>query len=690
MKCDFDKRGKIFWMLFLRSIFVVPLGVGISLFTIAVGNEECYYDYRCFRNCMLGAYISGVIISVQIFHHFNLFRGIVDVLQGTELCCGGMYLRHVILSSFYMIGMTDVVLLLISADCEVWDTNCADPLLDPDADGAIIRHVTRSLSAACCIMFYVTVLSYWDYFSYLSSKYAFVEALLYASIVGGLCLEAARLIETPKTKEDRKEKNEWSWHTRHDSEKVINYLMKIVCGMFFVFVAPEVIIPLFSSFVRSCKSWEYPIGYIVGTSALFVFAVIIWAVPQAPGFAFDLLVGFVIFQFLMYEDHSVEFPWLGSKFGSALCITIVINTVMRFFGALLRSCVCKRDCVERKVFQVLPVDFLARYNVGPLEEFFYSIPKSWCCASIGAVVCVRFESSLGWADSVLIILFLLVSILTIVGLTAGMYKICNSDHWRRKNEIMLRKRFLDEGFYVVEGLVEFFEDSWVETIEHYHKKLMDQKSAKSWVAALTKYKEIRNHMVEKCFNNVIQEHFEKSDSGTLTVKNGSKNKFLKLKKFRSEKKVATGDRKDRKKKVATGDRKDSKTRKFVPIVEDIEKSNRSHESYHYSSSSSTSYVSDKEEESDGEDKSDEAHTVVQYEKMIKFGVTVIAYFSSLLSYFSIAGEVDMLESVHKGVAALSEVSILAWSALAINMIMLMIFYRKFLIRFILCKHCRGV
>lgn len=111
----------------------------------------------------------------------------MDEIQNRKICCK-LNLQVLIISSFLIVGFIDFLLLSISAACGDGDTNCDEPLLDPDANNGLVRHITRTLTAVSAILFAFTVLAYWDDFSYISAHYSWVHAILYCTIIGGVVL----------------------------------------------------------------------------------------------------------------------------------------------------------------------------------------------------------------------------------------------------------------------------------------------------------------------------------------------------------------------------------------------------------------------------------------------------------------------------------------------------------------------
>lgn len=194
----------------------------IFLFFFALAITNCYNNYVCFRNLMIGSFVSAVCFCILILTQTGWFNPLVNKLQTMKLKV--IKLQTFILSIFLVLGLTDFFLLSISVACEVGDTECDQPLLNPDSGNGEVRHVTRTLTAVCSVLFVLTVLAYWDHFSYISAHYAWVQAIFYCTIVGGVFLETARALKHPVKMEDKDNPDNprWSWHTRHPLSEILH------------------------------------------------------------------------------------------------------------------------------------------------------------------------------------------------------------------------------------------------------------------------------------------------------------------------------------------------------------------------------------------------------------------------------------------------------------------------------------
>jgi len=189
-------------------------------------DEGCYNEYVCFRNCMVLSFVFGVFFFILLLIDKKKFQPLVDYIQNRKICCKKVKLQNLIVGSFLLIGLIDFLLLAVSAACPDGD-DCDEPLLDPHAGNGEVRHTTRTLTAVAAILFAFTVLSHWDHFSYISAHNEWVHAFLYCTLVGGVILHVARCLVTPK----KTSSENWSWHVKHDTRKILDWIMLIVLGM---------------------------------------------------------------------------------------------------------------------------------------------------------------------------------------------------------------------------------------------------------------------------------------------------------------------------------------------------------------------------------------------------------------------------------------------------------------------------
>jgi len=196
--------SQIFYMLELITFTNGIILLCVALFT------SCYDEYVCYRNLMLGSFVFAVCFCILVLTHTGKFSYLVNGIQRIEF--KGLKLQTLILGLFLVLGLIDFFLLSISVACEEGDIECDEPLLNPDSGNGEVRHVTRTLTAVCAILFVLTVLAYWDHFSYISAHNAWVQAILYCTIVGGVFLEVARCLVKPvkMDSKDDLEKPDWS------------------------------------------------------------------------------------------------------------------------------------------------------------------------------------------------------------------------------------------------------------------------------------------------------------------------------------------------------------------------------------------------------------------------------------------------------------------------------------------------
>jgi len=218
-------------------------------------SSNCYDDHDCYRFSMFGIFICSVALFVLVLNHRNSFNCFVGWIADKKIC--KMELPTLIISMFLMLGLIDFVLLSVSARCEQGDVDCDEPLLNPDAGQGEVRHITRSLTAVCVILFGLTVLAYWDTFSYTCAHYSWVHAILYCTGIGWVFLVIARWLKPPtKTDIDRDDVDslEWSWHMHHPVKEVLDWVMLFILVLMTMFVYLSAItVAIFTEIARESQ-----------------------------------------------------------------------------------------------------------------------------------------------------------------------------------------------------------------------------------------------------------------------------------------------------------------------------------------------------------------------------------------------------------------------------------------------------
>jgi len=205
------------------------------------------------------------------------------------------------------------------------EDNCDKPLLDPHQGNGEVRHITRTLTAVCAIIFVFTVLAHWDHFSYLCAHYPWMHAIFYCTIIGGVILEISRRLARPK-KEDEEKWSEWSWYKKHKTSKILDWIMLIVLALVTMFVwLSAIIVALFTEIAN--ESWV--LG-AYGAGALYCILVLILGVsPLAPGSVADTVGGFLLVKIYMHDKQ-------GLNFSEALLIAMAYVTGLHFIGSCLQ------------------------------------------------------------------------------------------------------------------------------------------------------------------------------------------------------------------------------------------------------------------------------------------------------------------------------------------------------------------
>jgi len=330
-----EKKWLLLLEFFVFAACVIPFIYSLS--------NKCYNDYKCFRNFMLGSFFCGVFLFTLVLHHLGKFRWLVDHIQN-----GKIYFKvpNLIVSSFLVLGLIDFLLLSISAACPNED-NCDKPLLDPHAGNGQVRHVTRTLTSVCAILFAITVLAHWDHFSYLCAHYPWVHSFFYCTVIGGVILEAARCLAPPKKNDE--EWKDWSWHQKHKTSEILDWIMLIVLCLVTMFVwLSALIVALFTEVAN--ESWV--LGAYGAKILYCILALILGVSPLAPGTVADTMGGFLLVKIYMHDRQ-------GHNFSEALLIALAYVTILHFIGSCLQYYIGKVKSLKSWANFSLPPDILA-------------------------------------------------------------------------------------------------------------------------------------------------------------------------------------------------------------------------------------------------------------------------------------------------------------------------------------------
>jgi len=450
------EEGSRFWLFYILEALTC-IGC-ISSSTYALSHEECYGDYLCFRNLMLCAFVCGVFLFLLVLNHKLWFRILVDWIQSREIFCGTIKLPNLMVSSFLFLGFVDFLLLSISAACDVGD-DCDEPLLDPHGGNGEVRHITRTLTAVCAILFLFTVLAHWDHFSYLCAHHSWIHGFLYFTIAGGIFLEVCRWLVPPgKTNNER-----WSWHTKqHSLSDILDKIMLIALGFVIMFVWLSAIsVALFTEIANG--SWV--LGAYGATLLYCILALILGVSPLAPGSIADTVGGFLLVKVYMHDSE-------GYNFGEALLIAMAFVTVLHFVGSCFQYWIGKVKYLKTWANFSLPPDILAasdsvlldancitvgivgqvfmdtfsglnqgRMDMNFITQFFSeyaSLPTGYSWVAFGAVLSVQGLRGYEWATHVLPICLIMAATWQFLGTTVGGYKIVkankNEKFWKNKEK----------------------------------------------------------------------------------------------------------------------------------------------------------------------------------------------------------------------------------------------------------------
>jgi len=450
------KKAADIWFFVLEFL---SFAIGMFLFLYAVVNEKCYGDFICFRNLMLGCFACAVSLCLLILTQTDRFDQLVKWLQCQSV--GKVRLQSIIIGLFLVLALTDFLLLSVSVACpDDEHEECDDPLLDPDGGNGEVRHLTRTLTAICAIMFVFTILAFWDHFSFISAHSPWVHAMFWCTIIGGVILEVARFLVPPKPKKEYDENTEWSWHVRHDLDETLDCVMLIVLGLTVMFVwLAAIIVALFTEIANVTIDW----GVSGATVIYCILALILGVTPLAPGSVADAVGGFLLVQIYMNE---------GCTFFEAIMIAFGFVTVLHFVGSCFQYFIGRVKAVQEWANFALPPDILAasdsvlleanclyvglvgqvfmdtfnglnqgRMNMNFVTQFwseYASLPTAFSWVATGAVISVQGDSSYSWASDAIPICLLMAATWQFLGTTFGGYKLlkANKDEkfWKNKEK----------------------------------------------------------------------------------------------------------------------------------------------------------------------------------------------------------------------------------------------------------------
>jgi len=172
-----------------------------------------------------------------------------------------------------------------------------------------------------------------------------VHSIFYCSIVGGVFLEVARCLVRPTDTDNVV----WSWHTRHKSSEILDWIMLIVLGLVTMFVwLSAIIVALFTEMANESQEW----GAYWATLIYCILALMLGVSPLAPGSVSDAVGGYLLVKIYMHESE-------GYNFSEALVIALVFVTVLHFVGSCLQYWIGKLKSVQAWANFSLPPDILA-------------------------------------------------------------------------------------------------------------------------------------------------------------------------------------------------------------------------------------------------------------------------------------------------------------------------------------------
>jgi len=421
-------------------------------------------------------------------------------------------------------------------------------------------------------------LAYWDHFSYLSAHYAWVQAVFYCTIVGGVFLEIARVLEPPVNIEDKNNPKypKWSWHIRHPLSEILDWVMIIVVVLVTMFVwLSAIIVALFTEIAKVSQDW----GALSAIIVYSILALILGITPLAPGTVADAVGGFLLVQILMHDSE-------GYTFYEAITFALALVTILHFVGSCLQYFIGKLKSVQQWANFALPADILAAsdsvlldancfmvgivgqvfmdtfngLNQGRMDMNFFtqfwseyaSIPTAFCWVATGAVVSVQGQSGYDWADDAIPICLLMAATWQFIGTTVGGWALLkasrNETFWKNKEKWETVQHFAKLGVKATKDgwtndcfclattnclakTVDIGSDTTLfEVINPIHKTYIDNiavcDSVEASKVAQKKYNIQRCNARKDHWKILEEEYFAKGHDGIMEVKSHYKNLFI--------------------------------------------------------------------------------------------------------------------------------------------------------------------
>eukprot|EP01084_Bolivina_argentea_P176808 305902_1 len=338
------------------------------------------------------------LIFVLIF----LFLNLIDKFHRFHEFFGGLCGHR---ASMIFIALTIVFALI---EYILWSLYEEELLLTESyigRDNIVISLIVMDVIYYLCFFFlFCASMSNWPTISYYLSENAWIQAMLYMSLIGYVFIWICRKLRVPNAQRDI-----IAWYKQHDAYTIRCEIMRVTSWIFLIFnILFGCMTPLFGEGVAyvSALGTQYAIGGYVVLS----FAVML--TPLMPGSIIDIAGGF-LFVFVLVQNHSfdISVAWICAVGSIVLlhycgaCAQWLIGS-MRFVQFYLNSSLPPQllaasdsvleeaNCVTVGLIGYIFLDTANGLNQGRINMKFWTqlcsewscIPNAFAVVSLGATI----------------------------------------------------------------------------------------------------------------------------------------------------------------------------------------------------------------------------------------------------------------------------------------------------------------
>eukprot|EP01084_Bolivina_argentea_P106388 190390_1 len=286
-----QKRDKDGWKYIVCSFVVLALFV-IALYygyTVDKGRELQVYNNTVYAFLFL--IFCVLFLGLDYTDRFPRFQAHFEVY--------GLYF----LIGFVLIAFIDYLLIGLQEDGLIY--------------GLFIIVLIEILYYISLTLFFCTFMAYWKSWSFHCSGKAWIHALLYLSLIGGVFMFICRWLHPPPS-------NHTCWHCKHNTNSIIRSIISILTLLFlFCTILGGIGICLFAEFA----SWTAILGIEIAFISFIAMSFLIMLTPLAPGSIIDACGGFV-FILILVPDHTSFFTAWG--------IAVVSVIILHYMGACIQ------------------------------------------------------------------------------------------------------------------------------------------------------------------------------------------------------------------------------------------------------------------------------------------------------------------------------------------------------------------